>query len=129
MPAPSTTGYANESLSDYLGIPTQVPDISHSSLWHRAYNLICNEWFRDENLIDSVIVDKDDGPDNPSDYVLLRRGKRHDYFTSCLPWPQKGDSVNIPLGTKAEVYTDLGTGGFPSVYSTSSRDRDWETTT
>ena len=96
-------GHLNESLSDYFGIPTKIASLSHSTLFHRAYNLIWNEWFRDQNLQNSVTVDKDNGPDTSTDYVLLKRGKRHDYFTSSLPWPQKGDAVTIPLGTEAKI--------------------------
>jgi hypothetical protein len=59
----ATTGYSEESLQDYMGIPTKVGTLSHSALPFRAYNLIWNEWFRDQNLQNSVTVDTDDGPD------------------------------------------------------------------
>lgn len=101
IPTVSATA-ANGSLWDYFGIPTDV-SLTWNNLAGRAYNLIWNEWFRDENLQDSVVVDKDDGPDTATDYTLLKRGKRHDYFTSCLPWPQKGDAVNLPIGAQAPV--------------------------
>lgn len=93
-------------LYDYMGIPTDVNGIDFNNLHGRAYNLIYNEWFRDENLQDSLVVDTDDGPDNINDYVLKKRGKRHDYFTSCLPWPQKGDAVDLPIGSRAEILYD-----------------------
>ena len=96
-------GWAHGSLSDYIGLPVGVPNLRTSALWHRAYNLIWNEWFRDQNLQQSVEVPTGDGPDTPDEYTLLRRGKRHDYFTSSLPWPQKGESVSIPLGATAPV--------------------------
>jgi hypothetical protein len=105
-------GYAVNSLQDYMGLPTvgQVQaglTVSHAALHLRAYNLIWNEWFRDENLQDSVVVDIGDGPDAVANYVLLRRGKRHDYFTSALPWPLKGGvDVKLPLGTTAPVISN-----------------------
>jgi len=104
-------GYAIGSLQDYMGLPTvgqvtATKTVSHCAFWPRAYNLIYNEWFRDENLQNSVVVDKGDGPDTVTNYTLLRRGKRKDYFTSSLPWPQKGSSVTLPLGTSAPILTD-----------------------
>lgn len=101
----SLAGVTEASLGDYFGLPTQVAGLQFNSLHHRAYNLIYNEWFKDENLIDDVVVDTDDGPDFEGDYVLLSRGKRHDYFTSSLPWPQKNadGAISLPLGVSAPV--------------------------
>lgn len=96
-------GYGEMSLYDYFDLPTKVAGFTHSALYLRAYNLIFNQWFRDQNLVNSVPIHTDDGPDPVADYVLCRRGKRHDYFTGCLPWPQKGPGVTIPLGSTAPI--------------------------
>lgn len=102
------SGYPINGIYDYMGLPTvgQVTvgqTVSHSALPLRCYNLIYNEWFRDENLQNSTTVSTGDGPDANSNYALLRRGKRHDYFTSCLPWTQKGTSAPVPLAGTAKV--------------------------
>ena len=102
---------SNGEIFQYMGLPwvTSADVTEISSLPFRAYNLIWNEWFRDQNLQDSVTVSTDDGPDGAaSEFSLLKRGKRFDYFTSCLPSPQKGDAVDLPLGTEAPITTITG---------------------
>jgi hypothetical protein len=122
MTATTSTGYAELSLADYFGLPTKVPDYTHISLPHRLYNFIWNEFFRDQNLQDSVVVDTDDGPDTVTDYVLLKRGKRHDYVTSGIPNLIKDPATaqTLPLGTNADVkfHDNFNTGG-------TAADDDW----
>jgi len=98
-------GFQNGSIYDYFGIPTEVENIKINALPIRAYAQIWQEWFRDENLqtqADGLSIL--DGPDAASDHFMYPRGKRHDYFTSCLPWPQKSENpVDLPLGDRAPI--------------------------
>lgn len=123
----TTADTGEGSLWDYFGLPLSNQAAAHldpdnlatSSLPYRAYALIWNDWFRDQNLQDSIEWSTDDGPDAPgtggSDVPShpLKRGKRHDYFTSALPWPQKGDSVEVT----APVQTAADTAGYIGIYS------------
>ena len=115
-------GELEGTLSDYFGIPTKHAAIQFSALWHRAYNLIWNDWFRDENLQKFAVVSTASGNDTTTNQLVLNRGKRHDYFTSALPWPQKGADVTLPLGISAPVTTDAAVYTPTSVFSSTQDD-------
>lgn len=112
IPTLDTVGLSFGELSvyDYMGLPTKIigiPDISAMPL--RAYNSVWNYWYRDANLQNRAAGTIADGPDLLSIYDVLPRGKRKDYFSGALPWPQRGDPVSLPLGISAPI-VGLGSG-------------------
>lgn len=98
--------FAVGSLADYFGLPTGVTGLSVDAMPFRGYNLIYNEFFRDENLQNSAVVDLGDTTVDDTNYQVLRTNQRSTYFNRALPWPQKGPSVELPLGSFAPVVGD-----------------------
>lgn len=107
MESPDPDGYAELSLPDYFAIPTKVPRLEHSAMPFRAYNLVYSEWFRPQDIIEKPVLNTGAGPDDIADYPLVKRAKRHDYFTACQPFPVKGPEVPLPLGDTAPVFGAL----------------------
>lgn len=98
------SGFDYDSVFDYIGVPPKIPNLDVNSGLFRDMVLIWNNFYRDENLQDSLPVNLDDGPDPVSNFPLLRRGKRGDYFTCGMISPQKfGQPVTLPLGSTAPV--------------------------
>jgi len=116
------------SVADYFGLPigTQLTGNQFvNALPFRAYNLIYNEWFRDENLVNSVYTNTGDGSVGFGAYPVLRRAKSQDYFTSALPWPQKFTAPSIQSAVSglgiASADLNVGTGPIASVVDTFSQ--------
>lgn len=122
-----------ESLADYLGCPPTgtTADYSVSALPFRAYNKVWNDWFRASEIQeplkeytgDNLATDKAEDKDTLATYKILKKGKPLDYFTSCLPYPQSGDPVMIPLTGNATVRTaaDTVTSFNANVFETSTK--------
>lgn len=101
-----TSGFAVGSTADHLGIPPGVANLKLSALQFRALALIYNKWLRNETLVDELPVGMGDGLDTETPTQLPNRMWRRDYFTSSMPWPQRGDTVYLPLGTEADLMAD-----------------------
>nr|WNN13402.1 MAG: major capsid protein [Microviridae sp.] len=122
IPQIEGTNVQNLTVWDYFGLPTNVTKkLSVSALPFRAYQLIYNEWYRDENLIEEIDIKTDETIQNSTAFSLLKRGKRHDYFTSALPWPQKGPGVEINIGGYAPVNINAFDTPFTVVSTQASR--------
>lgn len=104
---PTGTGIVG-GLADYLGCPPGIDGLEVSALPFRAYNLIFNEWYRDQDLVSPLDISVESGPDSTTDVLLQNCAWEKDYFTSARPWTQKGPEVTIPLQGDAPVVAASG---------------------
>ena len=105
-------GFAVGSLADHLGLPPKIDGIEVSALPFRAYNLVYNEWYRDQDLETEKALSLESGPDTTTATDLLRCDWERDYFTTARPWPQKGPDVSVPV--------NLTAAGEPSISATTT---------
>lgn len=97
------SGFAAKGLLDYMGVPPGVANVPVSALYVRAYNLIWNEYFRDQDLQTALTVPTSSGVDSTSPVVLQKAAWEKDIFTTARPWSQKGPQITLPLGTSASI--------------------------
>ena len=111
-----SSGFAIGSLADYLGVPTGVASLEVSALPFRAYDLIYNEWYRDENLVDPLVISTESGKDTTTSMTLQAHAWKKDYFTAASPWPQKGPAVTVPveLGSSSSISLNITGNGSPT---------------
>lgn len=115
---PDTGSNIVGSLADYLGVPPKIDSLEVSALPFRAYALIFNEWYRDQDLVTALTIDTTSGADTTTNTDLQNCAWEKDYFTSSRPWTQKGPEVTLPLGTTAPV---TGIGSADQTYPTTSQ--------
>lgn len=114
-------GFAVGSLADYLGVPTGVPGLTVSALPFRVYDLIYNEWYRDQDLEAELTISKDSGADTTTAMALQRGDWARDIFTTARPWPQKGLAVTVPV-TGSQSGVKIESDGTPVSFYTAAKD-------
>lgn len=124
--APSEGGFAIGSLADYMAIPSGIPDLEVCALPFRAYALLYNECYRDQDLEEELPISLESGPDTTTNTTLQRCDWARDYFTTARPWPQKGPAVSVPVNLTAAGQPTIELTGQPSLSTVSGHSTGWE---